>query len=229
MTGKRFTLLFIRNDSHVRRFGLSTWGFALLLGIAVAVIVAALSGSYMAYVFWDRYMDLRDEQKGIRRQLEMTEQRLSRVSNLEVFLRQLEPERLETILYPSVEQQGGWTDDQSDKGQSMQKIALRNVELRCSGPGRLALGVEVGSIDAGAVEGSLEIGLVMSDGRRVELDSEIVDGRTTFRAAPRQALKISFPGPERPAGEISAVVLTGKDSNGTMLGTVTYPLSAILR
>jgi hypothetical protein len=229
MTGKRFTLLFIRNDSHVRRFGLSVWGFALLLGIAAVVMAAALSGSYMAYVFWDRYRDLRDEHKGIRRQLEMTEQRLTRVSNLEDFLRQLDPDRLDTILSPALTQQGALADDQEEKGQRMRMIALGNVELRRSGPGRLMLGFEVSSLSGATVEGLLEIGLIMSDGRRVELDSDIIDGRTTFKAASRQALQVSFPGPDQPTGEISAIVLAGKDVNGTMLGTVTYRLSSILR
>ena len=98
MTGKSFTFLFIRNDAHVRRFGLSRPGFVLLVAAAFLVISSAILGSYAGYLFWDRYRDLRVAHMDVRQKLDLQEERLQRLQNLEAFMRSFDPERLESIL-----------------------------------------------------------------------------------------------------------------------------------
>jgi hypothetical protein len=109
MTGKRFTLIFIRNDAHVRRFGLSRTGFILLVSTAILVIAAAMLGSYAGYVFWDRYRDLQVRHTTVHRQLDMKEEKLHRLQNLEEFMRSYEPDRLERMLVPKGAR-GVWPD-----------------------------------------------------------------------------------------------------------------------
>jgi hypothetical protein len=232
MTRKQFTLLFIRNDAHVRRFGLSTAGIVLLTMTAFVVIAAALLGSYAGYVFWDRYRDLQTVHSTVRQQLDTQEEKLQRLLNLEAFMRSLEPERLETILDPANDNNSSadiFLDGEEEHAVSTPKLTLSRVELKQSGKGRLALKVEISNRSAALAEGVLDIKLVMKNGRTIGMGSDQLTGETSFSTETGKLLQVVFPGPDHPRTEISALLLTVRGLDGEILSRRSFPIHTILK
>jgi hypothetical protein len=231
MTRKQFTLLFIRNDAHVRRFGLSRTGVVLVAITACLVIAAAVLGSYAGYVFWERYRDLRKVHTTVRRQLDRNEEKLQRLRNLEAFMHSLEPDRLESILDLSNTHNSStdhWSEKDDVASTSTRNFSLSRIELRRTGPGRLGLQVEITNRSTVA-EGVLEIELLMKNGRAIGLDSDLLSGELSFNTTSSQLVQVSFPGPDQPGTEISALLLTVRGPDGAVLSRKSYPLASVLR
>jgi hypothetical protein len=231
MTRKQFTLLFIRNDAHVRRFGLSTTGIILLTMTVFVVIAAALLGSYAGYVFWERYRDLQTVHSTVRQQLDTQEEKLQRLLNLEAFMRSLEPERLESILDPANAHNSSadiFPDDE-EHAVTAPKLTLSRVELKQSGKGRLALKVEISNRSAALAEGVLDIKLVMKNGRTIGMGSDQLSGETSFSTATGKLLQVVFPGPDQPLTEISALLLTVSGLDGEILSRRSFPIHTIMK
>jgi hypothetical protein len=98
VTDSKFNVIFMRDNSPVRRYRVSpaiikfgAYGLVLLL-------VLACGGAAGGYTFWRENASLRQDKSGLERQLREANMELERLQNVDKILKSNDPEELQTLL-----------------------------------------------------------------------------------------------------------------------------------
>lgn len=93
----KYSVLLMRDDSHVRRFRVSPFVLKLALYSVLLLVLATGVSVYAAYTFWSENSVLLDERVGLEKQLLESQVHLERLQNVEKILESNNPEELQSM------------------------------------------------------------------------------------------------------------------------------------
>lgn len=236
MARNKFTLLFIRNDSNVKRLKVSPSVFILVTSFAALLITLGVSGSYLGYLFWSRYQDLRVLHSSMEKELTIHQKKLGRLQNLEQFLRSFDPEKLNILLDDSMTSGTGKETAPIDR-QSVAELVpeynagivqVEGIRLKQeSDMYRLTFSVH-NTDPPGPAGGSVELFLHTTTGG-MPLDSSHLKGDLRFLIRNFKTMDIRFSLPQELEIEnVTSLRLVVVDNEGTAMFSKSYLISQIL-
>ncbi|EPR37628.1 hypothetical protein dsx2_0560 [Desulfovibrio sp. X2] len=252
----KYNVLFMRDDTHVRRFRVSPGLMkGLVWGVGLLVLLACLA-VYGGIHFWRINAGLASENRTLRQQLAEANIRLERLSNVEKILKSNDPEDMQSLLGTTPDGKGG-DAKAKDAGQpaaqasqavqpqvampaapppnlvelfshtDMHQASLDNVQARFSGNG-MQLRMDLNNLLADkTLNGRVDIFVLNNSGRMEGVSAP--DSDLVFSIQRFKRIQASFDLPKgMERNEVFAVRIVIKGQEGKAIFSETYPLARIL-
>lgn len=98
MSDSKFNVIFMRDNSPVRRYRVSPAIIKFGAYGLVFLLILACGGAAGGYTFWRENASLRQDKAGLERQLREANMELERLQNVDKILKSNDPEELQTLL-----------------------------------------------------------------------------------------------------------------------------------
>lgn len=246
----KYSILFMRDDTHVRRFRVSprlmrgmAWGAGILLLAAVLSVGAGIR-------FWAAGARLGEEKKALERRLIEAEVRLERLSNVEKILKSNDPEDLHALIGGGAAAPAGVKPQAQGKGQAAAapaqpdqgralnlaelfehqdtKLAgLENVQLKISGE-TAQLRLDLNNLQPEKLlNGRVDLLLIATSGKVEAAGAPEAD--LTFSIQRFKRIQTSFALPSgMQRNDLFALRVVIKGQDGKAIFSETYQLARIL-
>lgn len=248
----KYSLLFMRDDSRVRRLRLSPFWLRLGAYFLIMLPLAAGAGLYGAVHFWREAQALGREKTGLERQLAEVRLRLERLENVERLLKGGDVEDLKNVQPPSAAPLSGASTPSplpaaegrtADKGDRKDvalppvdlAALLTKVDLRQVGVDNLKVGLaddqikvafDLTNLGQTPLAGQVALWLVTNSGQQIKAAAPETD--LAFQIQRLKKAAVTFPLPkgfERKDFYALRLVVTGPSG---VIFSETFPLSALL-
>ncbi|MFW6324639.1 MAG: hypothetical protein ACOC0U_06190 [Desulfovibrionales bacterium] len=233
MRKSRYTLLFIRNDSSIRRFRLTPFFLLLTVLGSILLMSIAVGGSYVGYLFWVKYHSLRESQDRLQKQLVQKESRLNRLENLEKFLHSFDPEKLEVLLGMNSGSSPGEANKPAEKEAPAYVdvdrgvVRLSNLDVSSEGE-NIRLAFRILTVDQGTpTSGRMRVQLIGQEGTAIAVKTDAVHGGTSYRIRRFKDMDLKVPLPVGSSmKDIAFVRLLALDEKETLVLSKTVELNS---
>lgn len=245
MTADKYSLLFMRDDSRVRRLRLSPFWLRLGAYLLALLPLVAGAGVYGGVHFWREAQDLLGEKAGLERQLAEARLRLERLENVERLLKGGDLEDLKGLQAPTSgaslpSSQAAGEGKPADKRDAalppvdlpalLTKVDLRQVgvdNLKVSlAEDQFKVAFDLTNLGQTALAGQVGLWLVTNSGQQVKAAAP--DPDLAFQIQRLKKAAVTFPLPkgfERKDFYALRLVVTGPSG---VIFSETLPLSALL-
>lgn len=231
MRDPKYSILFMRDDTDVKRFRVSPNWLRAYVFAQVVLILLAIGGIYLGVTFWWDNRVLSSEKNELSHRLEEAELRLSTLANMEKILQAYDKSELQSLLAGPKE---GIQDNEealnlNDVFTSVDEGLVLVDEIKASLTSTtfsLSFKLENRKTDL-LLSGVTELYLISNDGHETPLEGNRND--LTFQIQRRKFVRttVSLPdGIEK--NDLFAVRIVIKRSDGTVIFSETYPLQSIL-
>lgn len=235
MSNSKFNLIFMRDNSPVRRYRVSP---ALIkfgaYGLALLVLMAC-GGAAAGYTFWRENFTLRQEKGALERQLRESTMDLERLQNVDKILKSNDPEELQALLgsmSPPAERKAK-KDERPAPAMDLKKLfdrvdtrqaGVENFQAKVNGE-HMSVSFNLNNLlGAEMLTGTAQMSLVMVDGNQSPVDAK--DADLSYQIQRFKQISTSFTLSKEMAQErIFGVRLTLKNPQGQTIFSETYPLS----
>ena len=170
MSNEKINVLFMRDDSNVRRYRVSPIWLKLALYGLILLCAMALGGFYAGYTYWSANKELVEERRELQRNLRETSLRLERLENVEKILQSNDPEELQSLFGSMSIEKGKKERPIVDLGTLFSRVDLgdvsvENLGVKESGNGRLRVSFDLNNAGGDkTLTGQVELALVSREG-----------------------------------------------------------------
>ncbi len=229
MNHLKYSVLFMRDDSDVRRFRISPFWLKAFLYFQGFLLLLSVAGISIGVTFWSSNASLRAERKSLELRLSEAEVKLERLSNMEKILEASEPKEQAPAgkaptpaeapapKLPPVNLKGLF-----EKTNTAQ-VTVENFQARISGSD-VTVSFELTNVQSvNTLSGAADVTLIRNDGQIVEVAANRAD--LSFQIQRFKHIRTSFglpKGLER--RDVFGLRLEIKGSDGKTIFSDTYPL-----
>lgn len=232
MTNSKYSVLFMRDDTDVKRYRLSPFWLRLFFFSQVFLLLCAAGGMYMGMRGWWQNAELLSQKKNLEQRLVDAEVRLERLSNMEKILQSYDPKELQSLLTSATTEQ----KEEAPPAINLKKVFTR-VDLRLVGVENLqtrftnskgTVSFELNNLQTSkSMAGVVDFVFIKKDGSTQTVKTNKND--LTFQIQRFKRIRTSFIMPSGLKKEdIFGLRLEIKDNDGKVVFTETYPLYNIL-
>lgn len=232
MRDPKYSILFMRDDTDVRRFRVSPNWLRTYLAAQAVLILLAVAGIWLGVTSWWDNRVLTSEKNELAKRLEEAELRLSTLANMEKILEAYDKSELQSLLAGPKEgvQEGAVPVDLNKVFTSVDEGVVIVDEVKSaltSTTFSLSFKLENRKTDT-LLSGDTEIHLITSDGRKTPLEGNPRD--LAFQIRQRKFVRTTVPLPDgMEKNDLFAVSIAIKRSDGMVIFSDTYPLHTILQ
>ncbi|NCC23869.1 MAG: hypothetical protein EOM25_01525 [Deltaproteobacteria bacterium] len=237
MADIKYNILFMRDDSPVRRYRLNPAWLRFFLYFLIVLVGTGSAGLYASYTLWEENVRLKAEDVENKRLLAHTETELQRFRNMKLIIEsEAESDSLATIHAVSKAEQSTEPStpprldlrdvfSMTDTGQ----LGLANIQTRLQG-GRLQLSFDINNLTAtDTLRGLVSLSLIDIHGQETDVSETLKDKLFEIQKFKNTKFNIELPG-EIPEQNLFAIRLTLSDrDSGTVFFRETIPVERILR
>lgn len=234
MSDSKYSVLFMRDDTDVKRYRLSPFWLRLFLFSQIFLLLCASGGMYMGLRGWWQNAELLAQKKKLEQRLVDAEVRLERLGNMEKILQSYDPKELQALLTSATNQTE--VEEKKQPEIDLKKIFIRvntrqvgveNLQARVAGA-KVSLSFELNNMQtAKSMAGVVDITFVKKDGTEVKLATNKDD--LTFQIQRFKRIRTSFTMPDGlKMDDVFGLRLGIRDNDGKVIFTETYPLYNIL-
>ncbi len=183
---EKYSVLFMRDDTRVRRFRISPLSLKLLMWLQAILILVASLGFYAGYTFWQKSHTLQDERISLQRELRETQVQLERLENMEEILQSNDPEELQALFGTMSIEDSSKEKTVMDLGtllatEDMQLVSVDNVMLKAMDETSMRLSFDLNNLDTSkTVDGLATVSLLTKDGQLLPTNASTKDLKFTI-------------------------------------------------
>jgi len=234
MTNSKYSVLFMRDDTDVRRFRLSPFWLRLFFFSQIFFLLCAVGGMYMGLRGWWQNAELLAQKKKLEQRLVDAEVRLERLGNMEKILQSYDPKELQALLTSATTQPEAKEEPKPEINLKKiftrvdtRQVGVENLQARTSGS-KVSLSFELNNMQTTkSMAGVVDIALVKRNGAVVDLKTNKND--LTFQIQRFKRIRTAF---TMPGGlkveDIFGIRLGIRDNDGKIIFLETFPLYDIM-
>lgn len=233
MSEAKYSVLFMRDDSDVRRYRIRPFWLKFFFLFMSLLILCAGLGAYVGYTFWKGGQSLKQDNKSLQQRLVEAEVRLERLGNMEKILESHDPAELQALLNATPTEPEPAPEppkinlnsifDRVDK----RLVAVENMQARISGR-NVTASFDLNNLQtSNPLSGHADFQVVLTDGETVDIKTNRNDLSFQIQRFKRMRTTFTLPGGMDAKGLFGLrVVINGSD--GQVVYRETYPLYNIL-
>ncbi len=235
MASPKYSMLLMRDDSHVRRFRLSRIWLKAFIYIEIALVALALAGFFAGYRFWLESHKLRVDNRNL--QISLTEARvkLERLENVEQIIKSNDPDELHALIgsVPAPAEPAPVTQPSLDLNEifthvDLQQANVANFQAKLQGD-KLQVRFDLNNLVADStLSGKVNLALITRAGKLVEPKANVEDLSFSIQRFKRIRTVLSVPGGLMGNDLFGIRITIRRVDDGTMVFSETFPLSQIL-
>lgn len=231
MSNSKYSVLFMRDDTDVKRYRLSPFWLRLFFFAQIFMLLCASAGIYMGLHGWWHNAELLSQKKNLEQRLVDAEVRLERLGNMEKILQSYDPKELQALLSSA-------TEEKDVKKPSLdlrkifskvdtQQVGVENLLARMAGT-KVTVSFELNNMQTTkSMSGVVDFVFVKKSGDEVAIKTNKND--LTFQIQRFKRIHTSFIMPDGvKKDDVFGLRLEIKDNDGTVVFSETYPLYNIL-
>ncbi|WP_147822360.1 hypothetical protein [Salidesulfovibrio onnuriiensis] len=234
MSNSKYSVLFMRDDTDVRRFRLSPFWMRLFFFSQIFLLLCAGGGMYMGMRGWWQNAELLAQKKRLEQRLVDAEVRLERLGNMEKILQSYDPKELQALLTTATSPSTTEEVQQPEVNLKTvftrvdtRQVGVENLQARIAGS-KVSLSFELNNMQTTkSMAGVVDLSLVSKDGTVRQLETNKND--LTFQIQRFKRIRTSFSLPDGMKKEdIFGLRLGIRDNDGQVIFQETYPLYNIM-
>mgnify|MGYP000114968051 CR=1 FL=1 len=231
MSDSKYSVLFMRDDTDVKRYRLSPFWLRLFLFSQIFMLLCAAGGIYMGMRGWWQNAELLAQKKKLEQRLVDAEVRLERLGNMEKILQSYDPKELQALLSSAA-------DEPETKQPSLdlrkifsrvdtRQVGVENLQARINGA-KATVSFELNNMQTTkSMSGVVDFIFVKKNGEEVSINTNKND--LTFQIQRFKRIRTSFIMPSGvKKSDVFGIRLEIKNNDGTVIFSETYPLYNIL-
>lgn len=231
MRDSKYSVLFMRDDTNVKRFRLSPFWLRMFLFSQLFLLIFAAGGAYMTYRMWQTNAGLRGDKRQMEQRLVDAEVRLERLGNMEKILKSYDPNELQTLLSSASAEPEPQVDalNLADVIYRVdtRRVAVENLQVKLARK-KVTVSFELNNLQvAKQVTGEAFFTVIKKDGATVDIDANRNDLK--FQIQRFKRIRTTFLLPDDLQGkDIFGLRLEIKGSDDKVIFLDAYPLYRIL-
>ncbi|KAB1442917.1 hypothetical protein [Pseudodesulfovibrio senegalensis] len=231
MSNSKYSVLFMRDDTDVKRYRLSPFWLRLFFFSQIFMLLCAGGGMYMGLRGWWQNAELLAQKKNLEQRLVDAEVRLERLGNMEKILQSYDPKELQALLSSASEEtpvnQPSLDLRKIFSRVDTRQVGVENLQARISGS-KASVSFELNNMQTTkSMAGVVDFAFVKKNGEEVTIKTNKND--LTFQIQRFKRIRTSFIMPNGVKKEdVFGIRLEIRDNDGTVIFSETYPLYNIL-
>ena len=236
MSDSKFNVIFMRDNSPVRRYRVSPVVIKFGAYGLVLLVLMACGGAISGYTFWRENFALRQDKAGLERQLRESSMELERLQNVDKILKSNDPEELQALLgsmSPPTERKAGKREEKASSAPSVdlkklfdrvdtRQASVENFSTKFSGDS-LSLSFNLNNLTGTELlTGVAQLALVLIDGAVVPVTVKEAD--VSFQIQRFKQISTTLALPKDVASDrLFGLRLMLKNPQGHTIFSETYP------
>ncbi len=171
----KLNLIIMRDDTRVRRYRLRVVWFKFFLYLQIALVLAAVGGSYAGVVYWGQHLELVNTNKNLRNQLSDQSIQLERLQNIQEILKTSDPEEIHSLFSTVTRERQSLPQvinlQDIFVAQDLQIAGVANLQLRQAAED-LRITFELNNLVEGTLSGEIKVYFITQEASVLEAQGD---------------------------------------------------------